>query len=51
MMISLVMNKKSVSTRAIVNMLVMVFTLASIIIIFATYLYPLSEREKWSLHI
>ena len=51
MMISLVMNKKSVSTRAIVNMLVMVFTLASIIIIFATYLYPLSEREKWSLYI
>src|SRR5213594_765560 len=32
-------------------MAVAVFTIASIIIVFATYLYPLSENQLWSLYI
>lgn len=35
----------------IVNMAEAVLTIASIIIVFATYLYPLSENQLWTLYI
>lgn len=35
----------------IFNMVVVVFTIASIIIIFAEYLYPLSETQRWILYV
>jgi voltage-gated potassium channel len=35
----------------IVNMAVVVLTIASIIIVFVTYLYPLSENQIWTLYI
>ena len=40
----------NIQKTKIANMAVVVFTIASIIIIFATYLYPLSENQKWSMY-
>lgn len=36
--------------RNVADILVVIFTIASIIIIFVTYIYPLPENQKWALY-
>lgn len=45
------MKSLNLQKSKIVNMAVAVLTIASIIIVFATYLYPLSENQLWTLYI
>ena len=45
------MNSFNTEKTKVVNLLVAVFTIVSIIIVFATYVYPLSENQKWYLYL
>lgn len=50
-MIRVAVKALNIQKRKIADMAIVVFTIASIIIIFAEYLYPLSENQRWTLYI
>ncbi len=50
-MIRVAVKALNIQKRKIADMAIVVFTIASIIIIFADYLYPLSENQRWTLYI